>query len=490
MLTGPELARAVLSAKDRYAVLSLGSEVPLLLGKDGYLNLEDEDIRRCYTKIAARIHPDKLTGFADATKAFQVLVRAYELCCKPDLRDDESDDSRGDDDDDEDDDDDGEDHEEGEEGGEEDAPSATRLGGASSSRAMSASALHKAASSKPANTASQPSGGKSKRSPGASSKSSKTNGGGNKSSSGKKARQRSNVGCVRTIVRCPRCFADWGSHLKTEGNEAHYSDFMQGVRQVHCLRCLFEFGCLTATHHCAECTRAFEYRPSLYARKITCPSGAAKGKKACGATFGILHVQRSSTKQAAEAAALKADAAQRRKREDEAAARRDRSTRNGLTDEDGWLEELGAFIVSEDCPRCGKQFTSGHAAHLKKCIGKKGSKAVATTGAGGGKKRKMSDAAWVVGSYTEKDDAYREPKRPKAAGAKAAGGSAKAKATQPPAAKKKPAAKDTKAPAAASSKAKAKARDDGICEDCGDDCRVAKKGPTLCSYCARERLED
>ena len=57
MLTGDALVRAVLKAKDRYALLSLGSEVPIVLS-DGYVNLEDEEIRRSYTKIAARIHPD------------------------------------------------------------------------------------------------------------------------------------------------------------------------------------------------------------------------------------------------------------------------------------------------------------------------------------------------------------------------------------------------------------------------------------------------
>ena len=29
--------------------------------------------------------------------------------------------------------------------------------------------------------------------------------------------------------------------------------------------------------------------------------------------------------------------------------------------------ELGQFIVSEDCPRCGKHFSCGHAKHLKSC---------------------------------------------------------------------------------------------------------------------------
>ena len=95
MLSGLELAKAVLHAKTRYALLSLGSsDGPIVEEKDGYLNKDDEEIRRCYMKIAQRIHPDKLSGFPDATKAFQALVRAYELCCKPSVRGDESDDSR------------------------------------------------------------------------------------------------------------------------------------------------------------------------------------------------------------------------------------------------------------------------------------------------------------------------------------------------------------------------------------------------------------
>ena len=118
MLSGEELARAVLKAKDRYALLSLGSAVPVVLTADGYLNLEDEEVRKCYMKIASRIHPDKLPGCSDATKAFQALVRAYELCCKPELRADDSDDSRDEDDEDE-------DEEEDEDEDEEEKPSAS-----------------------------------------------------------------------------------------------------------------------------------------------------------------------------------------------------------------------------------------------------------------------------------------------------------------------------------------------------------------------------
>ena len=92
-LTGEALAKAVLAAQNRYALLSLGSSVRICLGGDGYLNVEDAEVRKAYMKIGAKIHPDKLPGCAEATKAFQALVRAYERCCKPELREDESDDS-------------------------------------------------------------------------------------------------------------------------------------------------------------------------------------------------------------------------------------------------------------------------------------------------------------------------------------------------------------------------------------------------------------
>ena len=93
-LDGVALAHAILQAKDRYALLSLGSVTPIKVGPDGYLNLEDEEIRKIYTRLASRVHPDKLHGFADAKAAFQALVRAYELCCKPGLRAEDSEDSR------------------------------------------------------------------------------------------------------------------------------------------------------------------------------------------------------------------------------------------------------------------------------------------------------------------------------------------------------------------------------------------------------------
>ena len=74
---------------------------------------------------------------------------------------------------------------------------------------------------------------------------------------------------------------------------------------------------------------------------------------------------------------LRDEEAGRQRREASATARDARSSSYAAArgdDGDGFDEELGQFIVSEDCPRCGRQFTTGHAAHLRTCKGTKGAK--------------------------------------------------------------------------------------------------------------------
>ena len=427
MLQGVDLAKAVLLAKTRYALLSLGSnDGGIFEDKDGYLNKEDEEVRRCYMRIATRIHPDKLVGYADATKAFQALVRAYELCCKPDLRGDESDDSRGSDSDDEDggdkdveeeDDDENDDDENDESDSDDDVPLALVK------RRKAAAATSKGAPAKKGAT--KPPKPKAKR-----------------GSSSKKVGPAAEW---RTGVRCPRCRAEWGAHLKSEGREALYTSFMRGREQVHCLSCLLEFGVNTCTHHCPHCTRTFEYRPSQHHQVLTCPNDKQSGvRKQCGQCFRVARFAMSKAKQAEVEARRKLDDAERRRREQTKEARASRgglAARYGVEEDPGeeaFEMELGGFIVSEDCPRCGKMFTADHKAHLRQCKGKKGQ------GAGAVAKRKRGNAEnWVVGSYDDDDTAYREPKKPKQPPSKAKkASSSKAKATKA----KKPVASTKKAP--------------------------------------------
>lgn len=74
MMRGEDLARAVLGAKDRYALLSLGSDVELKVDQEGFLNVEDADVRRAYLKISQKIHPDKLCSFPDATRSIRPSI--------------------------------------------------------------------------------------------------------------------------------------------------------------------------------------------------------------------------------------------------------------------------------------------------------------------------------------------------------------------------------------------------------------------------------
>ncbi len=452
MLEGEALARAVLEAKDRYALLSLGSSVPIKLEKEGYLNLEDEDVRKCYMRIAARIHPDKLTGYREATRAFQALVRAYELCCKPDLRADDSEDSRDDDggdDDSGDDSDDEGDSDAGDEGGsgegtgdssdvssgaessddvgagedsDEDWSEGGATGGKASPRRIGSTAGKKAI--KAPKPKAKPKAPKPKA-PKPKVKTKKK--GAAKPPKGKAV-------AVRTGVRCPRCRNAWGDHLRSEGIEAHYTQFMAGRRQVVCTTCLFEFGCLTATHACPHCSRPFEYRPSQLKRTLRCEA------KGCAAKpFKVLIVSQSGARAREEDAILAEADAGRRRRADENEGRAARAERNSAArwgdDGEEWASMLGGFIVSEDCPVCGGLFTSGHAAHLRKCLAKagKGGKGGKGSGKGGGKgggavtktpvaKRRRSSGSFVVGSYDDDDDddwSYSDsdddqpPKRPK-----------------------------------------------------------------------------
>eukprot|EP00966_Prymnesium_polylepis_P111944 2589254-Prymnesium_polylepis.2 len=134
--------------------------------------------------------------------------------------------------------------------------------------------------------------------------------------------------------------------------------------------------------------------------------------------------------------------------------------------------ELGQFIVTEDCPRCGKQFSTGHVAHLRACKGKSGGKSKEVVKDGG---KRKSFESFVVGKYADGDKAYREPKQPKggtkgssskggagSASKKGSGGS-KGGGKAPPKKQKPPAPK--KAPSKGASNKKKRKRDDSEDDD-------------------------
>ncbi|EOD41711.1 hypothetical protein EMIHUDRAFT_447442 [Emiliania huxleyi CCMP1516] len=221
MLSGEALAAAVLEAKDRYALLSLGRREggePIRVESDGYLNHEDEEVRKCYTRIAARIHPDKLRC-AEATKAFQALVRAYELCCKPDPK----------------------------------------------------PPTPKPPKHKPSR-------------PKAKAKSKEATGG------------KGGAEAQRTGVKRPPPHRGQGGH-------------------VHCLRCLLDFGCLTAEHHCPYCERGFEYRPAQFRTALRCPNDKRRGVPDCGRAFRVRQFAMSRQTREALLARAKEEAAAAERRD-------------------------------------------------------------------------------------------------------------------------------------------------------------------------------
>ena len=149
---------------------------------------------------------------------------------------------------------------------------------------------------------------------------------------------RSNSNCYRTTVACPKCRAEWGHHLKAEGQEFSYSLFMQGLRQVHCLRCLFEFGALTAGHKCPHCKKPFTYMPSMYNKKIT--------HTQCKKKFGIYNFVASKAKEDEHLMKIAEEEAKRRRKEEAAESRAQRARNFAEIDDGDFDMVLGQLIVS------------------------------------------------------------------------------------------------------------------------------------------------
>ena len=475
LLSGVDLARAVLKAKDRYELLSLGSIEPIRVGDDGFLNVEDEDVRRVYIKMSVKIHPDKLREFPEATKAFQALVRAYELCCKPDLREDESDDSRsgGDESDDDQEEEAGDD--ESDDDDEAAAPEAAAPA-APRARAKAPTSYAEVDSDEDLDEDSDEDEAPKKRAPKRAPKAKagkqpprkkKAPTAKKKKKAPRQRRRRSTAANTRgdaaerrTGVSCPRCSSGWGDHLRGEGQEGLYTEFMRGARQVSCTSCLFEFGCLSAGHACPDCSAPFEYRPQRFDAAFVC------SRKSCGATFSVARFALSRAAKAGEAD-RKADESRKRKAEAASRARAERAEKLRDDDDDeAALLELGAFIVSEECPRCGKLFTSGHKKHLATCR-------VATKPAG------KLKGAWLVGSTSSRDGDYVAKPRKPAAAKKATVSKAKKPAAAKPASKKPAARKPKKAADSDESD------DDFLASDSDFDAAPRKKRPKKAAKAAK-----
>ena len=196
---------------------------------------------------------------------------------------------------------------------------------------------------------------------------------------------RSNEGCHRTRVCCPRCKQPW-SERDLEGNpEYFYNLLMMGLKRYTCATCLCEFGCVTAIHKCPSCKERFEYNPSQYHNKISCGniecrSNSPRNPKLFG--FMMYHVPprvltglKDELKVAVEAR-IKSRETKRRRAERAGGCRGNASTvkssitnstnsnsntnSNNKTKTKTYIEDEQAYCLGliDACPRCGEYLES------------------------------------------------------------------------------------------------------------------------------------
>jgi hypothetical protein len=180
---------------------------------------------------------------------------------------------------------------------------------------------------------------------------------------------RSNHGCYRTKVLCPRCKASWGH--KDSGLQSYdYTFLMMGLKTYHCCGCLFEYGCMSAVHLCPHCNKTVAYHPSMYHSKALCSS--------CDRTYGF---RLYTTGPRVEARLRETLLEQQQKRHKQRAAMAGRAQRrpSEMQLPEGQrriqLERLFVLGLCDQCPRCGDKHVLGcsegdkaaRKAHLRAC---------------------------------------------------------------------------------------------------------------------------
>eukprot|EP00331_Platyophrya_macrostoma_P027377 CAMPEP_0176438062 /NCGR_PEP_ID=MMETSP0127-20121128/19042_1 /TAXON_ID=938130 /ORGANISM="Platyophrya macrostoma, Strain WH" /LENGTH=402 /DNA_ID=CAMNT_0017821905 /DNA_START=43 /DNA_END=1251 /DNA_ORIENTATION=+ len=301
------------------------------------------EARRNYMRLAAMIHPDKFTGrpalVAEATDAFQLLVRAFEKIASPAFRSvvvskpcvaAQSAGARG-------------------------RPQRRRL-----EQEPVATRRTRRVSSEDEDTnsdsESSSSSGNEKENDAVvvSKKSLSLRGRTGKEVLVRPQRQSlsTTVEDKRTVVKCPRCVTCW-----QPDEPRQYSLFMGYGLKVHCQLCLFVFGCATAVHGCPHCGKPFDYDISMYDDAIRCVSC----KKSFRCPYYPVLAEMVDTIRNAEASEA-ATQQQHSERAERAAARH----RND-DDDQKMLELIGKCVVEEECPLCNKRVTRGHRSHVEAC---------------------------------------------------------------------------------------------------------------------------
>lgn len=180
---------------------------------------------------------------------------------------------------------------------------------------------------------------------------------------------RSNDGCYRHDILCPRCECPWGKSV--DGNPDYFYNFMmEGLKSFTCSTCLLKFGCLTAIHICPFCRGPFEYYPDQYHQKVLC------GNPCCSRRFGFTLFQASerALTNAREQLRREFEAECRHREQKEARAAR-LARRLGNYDRQEHAEKCFSYGLRDTCPRCGKDLSdekdeTAQMRHLRTCTDK------------------------------------------------------------------------------------------------------------------------
>mmetsp|Transcript_26973 Transcript_26973/g.25829 ORF Transcript_26973/g.25829 Transcript_26973/m.25829 type:complete len:441 (+) Transcript_26973:101-1423(+) len=182
---------------------------------------------------------------------------------------------------------------------------------------------------------------------------------------------RSNDGCYRTRVCCPRCKQPW-SEGTLDGNPDYFYNFlMTGIKQFTCSTCLCEFGCMTAIHKCHYCAKPFEYSPLDFHRKISC------GREKCEKKFGFFMYSTSDRVMVEIKKEIKMEQERRLKARESKQSRAKRMDSRGR----GGVDQDKAFLLGllDCCPRCGETFENypdnDQRLHLMECTDENGKQA-------------------------------------------------------------------------------------------------------------------
>ena len=323
------LIRTILNAKDAASkdptvILNLAPAMPPVT-----LDTPIPDARRNYVRLSAAIHPDRVADkslVSDATTAFQLVVKTFELFADPTFR-----------------------------------------RNLSKIQPKKPKAVTKTVKEPITNTAAAPKPKpskvtkKAKHSESESEEDSSSDDEeaeaalqptGATSRSEKIPRSRTNDGCKRTTVTCPKCVTPW-----MPDDPRQYSLFMAYGLRVHCQLCLLLFGCATAGHRTPCCNGSFDYDTSMYDDQIQC--------RKCKKSMGFMYYP--VTQQQIDQIEETARAEERKKADANEREARAKARATNTDEDDELLTLVGKCIVDEQCPICGKGVFSKHHAHVSAC---------------------------------------------------------------------------------------------------------------------------